>query len=508
MSSLHTADVSAQPEGSASAEPRATRRDWIGLGFLAAGLGMIVLDGTIVGVALPAIVQDLRLDLTEAQWVNSLYSVVFAGLLLTLGRIADRVGRRTVFVVGVVIFCLGSGLAAAAGTGGALILARAVQGIGGAMVLPASLSTVNATFHGRDRAAAFGVWGAVMAGVAAIGPLLGGWITTDFTWPWIFIVNLPVGALIVAGSLWAVRDTRAEGESHGFDLGGLLLSASGFGLVVFGLIEATSLGWWQIKQPLRIGSWAWPSTIGGASISATPVAIALGLLLVIAFVVWEARRVRAGRPVVLDVSLFRIGTFSAGNLAASMVAVGEFALVFVLPLYLVSVLHLTTLRAGLVLAAMAIGAFISGASARHLSARFGAPLVVVLGIGLELVGVVVTALLLTTSASAVAIAVTLAVYGVGLGLASAQLTSTVLADVPTDRSGSASATQSTVRQLGSALGSAAAGTVLGHYVGNQLHGVDAGAFTDGTRAALWVAAAFLALALAGAVNVVRVSRRR
>ena len=155
---------------------------WIALGVLAAGLSLIVLDGTIVGVALPCIIESLGLTLTDAQWVTSLYSVVFAAFLLTFGKLGDIYGRRRIFLTGVAIFIAGSFIAALAGTARLLIVARAVQGLGGSMVLPTTLSIVNATFRGKDRAIAFGVWGAVMAGMAAVGPLLGGWLTTAFTW--------------------------------------------------------------------------------------------------------------------------------------------------------------------------------------------------------------------------------------------------------------------------------------------------------------------------------------
>lgn len=485
------------------AEPHAPKRKWIGLAGLAVGLGMIVLDGTIVGVALPTIIADLRLTLTDAQWVNSLYSVVFAALLLTLGRMADRIGRRTVFITGVLVFVAGSVLAAMATDAGQLIATRAIQGVGGAMVLPASLSTVNATFRGRDRAVAFGVWGAVMAGAAAIGPLLGAWLTSSFSWPWIFLVNVPIGTIVVLTTILAVPNTKAKHDARGFDLGGLVLSAPGFGLVVFGLIEGTNLGWWERGNPLRIGDWTWPWDV-----SAAPIAIGAGLVLVAAFVAWESWWVRTGRAVILDISLFRIETFSAGNLAATMVAVGEFALVFALPLYLMGVLGATIMDAGWVLAAMAIGALVAGGSARHLAARLGAPRVVVLGIALELVAVTALALLISTDTSPVVVAAALAVYGVGLGMASAQLTSTVLADVPRDRSGSGSATQSTVRQLGSALGSAVAGTVLGSYAGLELQRATAEALTAGTRGAVWAAAGFLVLGLVGAVVLAhRIGRR-
>ncbi|GAA3617437.1 DHA2 family efflux MFS transporter permease subunit [Marihabitans asiaticum] len=418
---------------------------------------MIVLDGTIVAIALPTIITELDLDLTDAQWVGSLYAVVFAALLLSFGRLGDRLGRRRVFAVGVATFVLASVLAGSADSAGTLIAARALQGVGGAMVLPASLSSVNATFRGRDRAAAFGVWGAVMAGMAAVGPLLGGWLATAVDWRWIFYVNVPLGAAVFVGTFLVVPETKGAGFGRGIDVDGLLTSSIGFGLLVFGLIEGSDLGWWKPQRAFTVAGVTWPAD---APVSPVPVSIALGLAFIGLFLLWERHRARVARSAILDLELFRHGTFSWGNLTAMTVAVGEFALVFVLPLFLVNALGLTVMQAGWVLAAMAIGAFVAGAQARHLAARMGPPGVVVLGLALEVIGVAATAFVVRPDASPLLIAAAMVVYGVGLGLASAQLTSTVLADVPPEESGSGSATQSTVRQVGSALGSALAGSVL------------------------------------------------
>lgn len=434
-----------------------TRRDWLGLAVLSIGLGLIVLDGTIVGVALPAIIGDLELSLTDAQWVNSLYAVLLAALLLSTGSLADRWGRKRLFLTGIVVFMGGSLIAAMSADAGALIGARAVQAVGAAFIMPSTLSTVNAIFRGRHRVAAFGIWGAVISGAAAIGPLAGGALTQWASWHWIFLVNLPLGALVLIAALLTIRETRGEKKRPGVDVDGALLSAIGFGALVFAVIEGPDLGWWTPKADLVLFGWTWSAD---AVVSAVPVAFAIAAVALVLFVVWERHREKVQRAALLDLGLFSFSTFSWGNLTAGMVAVGEFALLFVLPLYLVNALGLDVFAAGLVLAGMAFGAFASGAAARHLAARFGAPGTVLIGLALEVLGAVALILLVRGDTPGWVIAIPLVFYGLGLGLASAQLTGTVLRDVPVDISGQGSATQSTVRQVGSALGTAFAGAAL------------------------------------------------
>ena len=434
-----------------------TRRGWFALAVLSVGLGMIVLDGTIVGVALPDIIKDLHLDLTDAQWVNSLYAVLLAALLLSTGKLADRWGRRLLFLVGLVVFVGGSILAGMSDAAGPLIGARAVQAVGAALIMPSTLSTVNAVFRGRYRAAAFGVWGAVISGAAAVGPLAGGALTQWGSWHWIFWVNVPLGALVFIAGILVVPETRGAKGRPGADVDGALLSAIGFGALVFAVIEGPDLGWWKPQGAFKLLGWTWPMD---AAISVVPIAMAVAVTALTLFVFWERHREKVRRSALLDLNLFTLPTFSWGNLTAAMVAVGEFAIIFVLPLYLVNALGLDVMGAGLVLAAMAIGAFFSGAAARHVAARFGSPGTVLIGLGLEVIGVVALAFLVSATTPGWLIAIPLVVYGLGLGLASAQLTGTVLRDVPVEVSGQGSATQSTVRQIGSALGTAFAGGTL------------------------------------------------
>lgn len=511
------------------------RHKWGALWVLALGLGMIILDGTIVGVALPTIITSLDLELTEAQWINSIYSVVFAALLLSTGRIGDRLGRKRLFVTGTTVFVIGSIMAALSGSSALLLLARVVQGIGGAMVLPATLSTVNAVFRGKDRAAAFGVWGATMSGAAAVGPLLGGWLAGSFSWEWIFWVNVPIGLAVIVATILLVPETKGKVVSRGVDVDGFQLSAIGIGAVVFAIIEGPSMGWWAPARDATILFWTWPHS---AVVSPVPVFGLLGLVAIAFFLLWERHRDRVRRSALLDLSLFSLPRFSWGNVTAAMVAVGEFALIFVLPLYLVSARGLSVLESGLVLAAMAIGAFLAGAQARHLAARIGPPRVVLLGLVLEVAGIAVMAFLLDPSVSVWLMTIPLVIYGLGLGLASAQLTSLVLADVPPSQSGQGSATQSTVRQVGMAIGTAVAGallsTGLGYYLStgtplDHATRVSAGGalqnlrnqggheglvaelsnqFAQATQVTLLGAVVFLILGVVGAAIMLRLSRAK
>ncbi|MET9486054.1 MFS transporter [Nocardia sp. NPDC006630] len=441
------------------------RKKWLALGVLALGLSMVVLDGTIVSVSLPVIIADLSLNFTQAQWVTSIYAVVLAALLITAGRLGDRLGRRKMFALGVLVFLVGSVLAASATSAWPLLWGRIVQGVGAAAVMPGTLATMNALFRGRDRIIAFAVWGSVISGVAAIGPLLGGWLTTYYTWPWIFLVNLPLGAVVLIGLLLFVPETKMGKTAPGLDVDGFLLSAVGFALLVFALIEGSTYGWWRPLREFPLAGFTWSKT---AIISPIPVILALAVLALVLFLQWEQHRNLIRRSALLDPGLFRIPSFRWGNVTAFAVALGEFGLLFVLPLFLVNVLGLSTLGAGYVLAAMAAGAFLAAGIAEGLVRRLGAVRIVQLGLGFEAVAVALTALFVTPHISAWWLALLLAVYGVGLGLASAQLTGVVLADVPPENSGQGSATQSTVRQIGSAFGIAVVGALLSVGLGHEM----------------------------------------
>jgi EmrB/QacA subfamily drug resistance transporter len=434
------------------------RGRWVGLAMLSVGVAMIIVDATIVNVAVPSIIRELKLDSTQAEWINTIYALVFAALLITLGRLGDVFGRRRMYLVGLGLFIAASMLAGLAPNGDVLILARVLQGLGGAMILPATQAILNSNFQGRDRAIAFGIWGSVIGGVAAVGPLLGGFLTTYATWRWAFFVNLPVGLFAIAGTLHYIGESKDRDARPGFDFPGFVLITAGLGSIVFALIEGRHYGWWapDVRHPFGIFGWTWP--VDGVSV--TPFMIAVGLVALAAFALVESRRRAAGRFYLFDFSLWRYKGFRYGNLAGTIVSLGEFGLLFALPLFLQAVLGYSAFETGAVFLSLAVGAFFAAPMAATLSRRFGPRWVVTTGMGLEAVGIVATTLLVSTSVNGLMLAVPLFVYGIGVGFATAQLTSIVLSDVPVERSGIASGANSTLRQVGSAMGIAILGTIL------------------------------------------------
>ena len=438
-----------QPEAGTQARP------WLALVALLLGVSLIVLEGSIVNVLIPTIVQDLGIDRTSVLWVTSIYSLVFAALLITFGVLSDRIGRKRMFMIGTAIFIAFNLLAGAATSGDMLILARAGEAVGGAMMLPTSMAIINVNFRGPMRAAAFGLWGAVFGGMAAFGPLLGGWLTEVASWRWAFYINIPLG-LISLVMVWFIIVESKGTDRKRLDIGGVVMSSLGLGLVVFGLIEGQALGWWTLITTWDLG----PVSLQPGDLSPVPVTLGIGILLLALFVASQSRRAKAGKSVLMDLSLFRIRRYGYGNVVATLVSLGEFGVLFALPLWLQSVQAFTALQTGALLAILGIGAVIAGGGARHASAALGSTRVVRLGMVLEIIGIVGVILTISVDRSAWWMAIPLFVYGIGVGFDSAQLTNVILSDVPPQRSGGASSVTSTLRQVGSTLGSAMLGTVL------------------------------------------------
>lgn len=531
-----------------------TKNRWVGLVFIAMSISLVIIDGTIVNTIFPSIIRDLALTSTEVQWVQESYVLVFASLLLVWGSLADRIGRRRLLCIGIVIFIASSVWAGLTDSASALILARIIQGIGGAMVLPTTLSLVNATFQGRERGIAFAVWGATIGGMVAVGPVLGGWLATDFDWRWAFMINLPLGILILIGLLIFVNESKAPQTSGGIDWVGAAISVVMFSTLVFGLIEGRIYGWWEANpdRQFQILDFVWPA--GG--ISVIPVALAISAVSFVSFVIWERARGRAGKSVLLDLNLFRISSFRNGSIAALIISMGEFGILFAIPLWLQNVIGLSPISSGLVLLWLAGGAFLASAIGGALSGKLAPARAVQIGVLLEIVGVTGVALFASQESGWGILAPFLFLYGIGIGLATAQLTGVIMVDVPMEKTGQGSGSQSTVRQVGSALGIAVLGTLLFSgtqvsieerlqkfelsqdqvsalslavvdsagaaipqlsaelqnqgipgAVGDEIQAAAGDAFTDGAKWAAWAAAGFLVLGLGSTVNLGRKSTK-
>ncbi len=430
-------------------------RPWAGLFALLSGVSLIVLDGSLVNILIPSMVSDLNLNRSQVLWCNSAYALVFAGLLITAGRLGDRIGRRRFFMTGTVIFMFGSVVAGAAPNPGILILARVIAAVGGAMMLPTSTAIINVEFTGERRAIAFGMFGAVFGGMAALGPVLGGWLTQDFSWRWAFYVNIPVG-LISLALMFKYIPVSVKEKMDGLDPVGVFLSAIGLGSLILGLIDGQQYGWWKALEATSIG----PISFNPPGLSVAPIAIAFGIVLLIAFGFWEAHRNRQNKVALVNTGLFKIRRFTFGSLTALVVALGEFGVLFVLPLWIEAVHGYGPLETGAILAVLAVGTFISGGLARKAAAALGATRLVRAGMIFEIIGVIGVGCAMSTSWSPWWLAPPLILYGLGLGFDAAQLTNVALEDVPVDQSGSASSVTSTFRQVGSALGAAMLGAVL------------------------------------------------
>ncbi len=424
--------------------------------FLGLATTLAIIDATIVNVALPSISADIGLTLTQGEWVVSGYGLMLASLLISFGRLADRLGQRRVLLVGVVAFALTSLICAFAPSAGVLIIGRLLQGASAAAVLPTVQSLISSLYRGPALVAAFAIYGATIGTAAALGPLVGSALVDWFGWPSAFLINLPLAVVVVFGVLRTIPAIPGREKAEGADPLGQTLLFVGLAALVFGLVEAPRAGWFSPTSEVSVGPASWSV---GAPVSVGFTALLLGVIVLVAFVAVERARGAAGKPALVDLSLFRIPSFSAGSSAVLVVALGEFGILFLLPLYLQVGRGLSPLEAQLVVLPTALGSFISApltATRKTVPARTW----VLLGLALEVVGLVLLAAVLDPSASVWWMGGPLLIYGTGVGFAISQLTGATLLEIPFQRIGQASGLASTARQLGSAIGVAVLTAIL------------------------------------------------
>jgi EmrB/QacA subfamily drug resistance transporter len=445
----------------ATAAPPDPKR-WIALFVLSMSLFIIVLDNTIVNVAVPTIVRELHTTVSALQWVISGYALVFASLLISFGRIGDVIGRRRLFFIGALLFAGGSAFASVSHSATQLFVGESlIEGVGAAMMLPATLAIISATFTGRERGLAFAVWGAVAGGAGALGPWVGGILTSDYSWRWAFRVNVFVAPAAVLAAVFVVRESKDE-RGGGIDIPGLIVVTLGLLGVVFGIIEAA-----------RYGIFAAITSTKLLGLSPVPWALLAGALFLAFFVVLEVSRAEQVKPVIFDFRDLVHRGFRYGLINTLVLAMGEFGAFFVLPIFMQASLHLSAVRAGTWLLPAGVCAFLGGWVGGLLSRRFGPKYVITVGLFMESAGIVGYALAFGPHTTFLSLLPALMLHGVGIGFATSQLTNVVLSDIPPYKAGSASGAAGMVRQVGTSLGIAVIGAILLSQAGSHIrHDLD------------------------------------
>jgi EmrB/QacA subfamily drug resistance transporter len=414
---------------------RHSTNPWVVLVIICLAQFMVVLDATIVNVALPHIKLALGFSNANLQWIINAYTLVFAGFLLLGGRAGDLLGRKRLFLIGLVIFTTASLLNGLAGTSGMLIGFRALQGLGAALISPAALSIISTTFaEGKERARALGVWAAIAIGGSAFGLVLGGWLTQSFSWRWIFFVNVPVGILAFLAALRIVPESKDEHAHQGYDLGGAVTVTGGLMILVYALVTGQSHGW---GSTLTIGSF-----------------LAAAVLLV-AFVLIE---LRSAEPLV-RLSIFRVRSLLTANLAMFLAFSGMFAMFYFNTLYIQEVLGFGPLKAGLSFLPFTGGIMLSAGVASSLAPRIGVRPVAIVGMLLSIAGMLLFSRMPLHGSYATDVLPGMIIGALGMGAIFMPLTLMATTGLEDEDQGRASGLFNTSQQVGGALGLAILTTI-------------------------------------------------
>jgi EmrB/QacA subfamily drug resistance transporter len=466
-----SAELAAAPTG-------VDRRRWWALAVIVTAQFMVVLDVAIVNVALPSIKTDLHFSQESLQWVITAYSIFFGGVLLLGGRLADLLGRRRLFMAGLLLFTVFSLLDGLAWSEGSLIVFRSIQGLGAALLSPAALSILTTTFQeGRERNLALGIWGAASGSGGAAGVLLGGALTSGLSWSWIFFINVPVGAFVIAISPWLLRESRADLQHRHFDVAGAGSITAGLMVLVYAMTRAAQHGW---------GTGETIGLLAGAAV------------LIVAFFAIEAR----SKAPLLPLRIFRLRTLTASNVAGLLMGGAIFSQFFLLTLYMQQVLHYSALKTGVAYVGLTVTIVAFSAVAQALVTRIGVRPVLPAGLALSTVALVLFARLPVHGHYFRDLFPAFLISGLGLALAFVPMSIGALTGVRESDAGVASGLINTTQQIGGAIGVAVATTIATtfttHYVnGHSGVGAFSGpALTHGFEIAFYVLAA---IALAGAV---------
>ncbi len=423
---------------------------WGVLGVLGAAQFLMVLDQAVMNVAISQLVEDFDTTVTTIQTVIALYALVMAGLMLTGGKLGDLLGRRRAFAIGLVIYGSGSALTAASWSVPSLMLGWSIlEGIGAALVLPALVALVASSYKGGERALAYGVLGGVAGAGIAVGPILGGWMTTDFSWRYVFVGEVVVALAILAGTRM-IREPEREGGTSSLDWVGSVLSASGLALVVFGVLQASNWGWLAPRA----------SPIEPFGFSLTPFVIGAGAIVLAGFVAWERRREERGLDPLVHLPLLRIRALRGGVsmlLAQNLILMGIF---FTIPLFLQIVQGLDALETGVRMLPASVGLFGAAIAGSALAKRFAPKPLVRVGLLVILAAIVMLLSTIEPQLDNGSFLAAMGVLGIGMGLVVSQLGNVVQSSVGDADRSEAGGLQNTAMQLGSSLGTALLGAIV------------------------------------------------
>jgi EmrB/QacA subfamily drug resistance transporter len=427
---------------------QARTNPWLVLLVLTSGFFMILLDTTIVNVAIPAMSAGLNTTLDQVLWVLNAYILVYAVLLITAGRLGDLYGQRNLFAIGLFVFTFASALCGISQNATELILARILQGTGGALLTPQTLAIITTLFPPERRGAAFGIWGGV-AGLATLaGPTVGGAIITYIDWRWIFFINVPIGIAALVATFLIIPDIR-PGRHHGWDIVGVILATSGLFGIVFGLIEGQRYNWGEISS----------------YVVTIPEVIIAGVVLLILFVVWE----RFQKEPLVPLSLFEERNFAVANWIAAAISFGMLSLFLPLTIYLQSVRGFSALVAGLTLAPMSLTSMFTAPFAGRIADRIGGKYILMAGISLFTIGFGVLTFVAGPDSTWINFLVPAIIAGAGIGMTFAPMTTVAMRNISPQVAGAASGVLNTTRQLGAAIGSAVVGAILQNRLAVTLH---------------------------------------
>jgi EmrB/QacA subfamily drug resistance transporter len=446
MSATVTQSPSPPEPSSAARASRRTPNPWLVLVIACLAQFMVVLDASVVNIALPSVQRGLHFSAANLQWVVNGYTLIFGGFLLLGGRAADLLGRKRLFVAGVILFTAASLLNGVAQSSGMLIVGRGLQGLGGALVSPAALSIVTTTFtDGKQRTRALGVWSAIAAGGAAVGLLMGGVLTDIASWRWVFFVNIPVGLATIALALRYVRESRMDVEHRSYDIAGAVTVTGGLVVLVYAIVKAQAYGWGS-AQTLGLG--------------------AAALALLAAFLVIESR----SKAPLMRLSIFRIRTLAVADTALLLVASGMFGMFFFASLYVQEILGYSPLKAGLAFLPVTVGIIVGAGFAQQLIKRLGVRVVSIIGITLAAAGMLVLTQLPVHGSYVGNLLVGLVPMSIGMGLTFVPITLLGTSGVKGEDAGLASGLFNTAQQVGGSLGLAILSSVAASQTTSLLHG--------------------------------------